>query len=123
MSLVTEMAAKVSFDTVRKVALELPGVEEGMTYGTPAFKLNGNLMACRAINKSAEPNSLAVRIDMEQRDALIAEAPDTYYTTGHYVNYPVVLVRLSRVNTAVLRDLLRASWRFVSAEKSKRQKK
>jgi hypothetical protein len=28
----------VTFDTVRRIALELPGVEEGTSYGTPALK-------------------------------------------------------------------------------------
>jgi hypothetical protein len=60
-------------------------------------------------------------IPFDQRDALIAEAPDTYYITDHYVNYPVVLVRLSRVNPDILRDLLNAAWRFVSANQPRRR--
>jgi hypothetical protein len=111
------MAGKITFDTVRKIASTLPGVEESTSYGAPSLKIGGRLMACPAINKSAEPNSLGVMIDFDQRDALIAEAPATYYVTDHYVSYPCVLVRLSKVNTDALRDLLRASWKFVSATK------
>jgi hypothetical protein len=106
---------KVDFDTVRKIALELPDVEDATAYGSPAFKVRGKLLACIAINKSAEPGSLVVRIDFEQRDELLSGAPDVYYLTDHYANYPSVLVRLSRIQEDALRDLLRASWRFVNA--------
>ena len=38
-----------------------------------------------------------------------------HYLTDHYVNYPCVLVRLSRMNRDILRDLLHAAWKFMSA--------
>src|SRR5688572_13028375 len=117
------MPRKVTFDTVRKIASALPGVEESTTYGVTSLKLGGKLLTFPAMNKSAEPNSLAVRIDFDQREALIAEAPDTYYVTDHYVNYPVVLVRLSHVNPEALRDLLHAAWRFVSARGTRKKKR
>jgi hypothetical protein len=107
-------SGKITFDTVREIASTLPRVEESTSYGTPSFKVDGRLLACMAINKSAEPNSLGLAIDFDQRDALIAEAPDTYYTTDHYVNHPFVLIRLSKVNHNELHDLLHASWKFVS---------
>src|SRR5438876_780857 len=118
----TPMAGKITFDTVRKIASAFPGVEESTTYGAPSLKIGGTLLTCMAINKSAEPNSLVLRIDTDQRDALIAEAPDTFYVTDHYVNYPCVLVRLSRVKAGVLRDLLHASWKFVSANATRKRR-
>ena len=111
----------VTFDTVRKIGLTLPGAEVATTYGSPAIKINGTLMACIAVNKAAEPNSLMVRIDFDQRDAMIEEAPETYYLKDHYAPYPSVLVRLSQVSEAELRDILNASWRFVTS-KMKRKK-
>jgi len=107
---------RIDFDAVRKIALRLPHVEEGTTYGSPSLKVQGRLLTCLAIHKSAEPDTLAVRLDFGQRDELLAADPDTYYLTDHYVNYPVVLVRLSRIHPDALRDLLGAAWRFVSAE-------
>jgi hypothetical protein len=107
---------KISFETVRNIGLELPGVEEGTMYGSPALKVHGKLLTCLPIHKSAEPNSLAVSIDFEQRAELIAAAPDTYYLKDHYVNYPVVLVRLSRIRLDALRDLLALAWRCVTAK-------
>ena len=110
---------KVTFDIVREIGLALPDVEEGTMYGSPALKVRGNLLTCLAIHKSAEPESLAVRIDFDQRAGLLAEEPKTYYLTDHYVNYPVVLVRLSQIRTDQLRDLLGSAWRFVTAQRSR----
>ena len=104
----------ISFDTVREIGLTLPGVEEGTTYGSPALKIGGKMFACLAVHRSAEPNSLALRIAFDDRDELISTDPDTYYLTSHYVNYPTVLVRLPRVQRDALRDLLLMAWRFVS---------
>jgi hypothetical protein len=109
----------VTFDTVRKIGLALADLEESTAHGSPALKVGGELLACIAINKSAEPDSLMVRIDFDQRAALLEEAPETYYVTGHYVNGPAVLVRLSQIGKDELRDLLNAAWRFVTSQKKK----
>jgi hypothetical protein len=111
---------KITFDTVREMGLALPHVEEGTVYGSPALKVRGNMFACIAIHRSADPESLAVRIDFDQREELMAADPNTYYLTDHYVNYPVVLVRLTRVHPDALRDLLLIGWRFVSARAKRR---
>ena len=111
--------AKITFDDVRKIGLELEDVEESTAYGALALKVRGDLLACKAINKSAEPDSLVIRVDFDQRDALLAEAPETYYVTDHYVNYPSVLVRLSRIRADELRDLLNSAWRFVTSQKKR----
>ncbi len=106
--------ASANFDTVRDVGLGFPGVEESTAFGAPALKLSGKLLACIPTHRSAEPGSLVVRMDFEDRAALLAEAPDVYYVTDHYVGYSAVLVRLSRVNREVLRDLLGTAYKFVS---------
>src|SRR5262245_38061483 len=116
-------ATKMTFDIVRKLALSLPDVEEGSMYGSPALKLHGRLLACIAINKSAEPDSLAVRTSFDERTALLLEEPSTYYVTDHYVNHPVVLVRMSKIGADQLEDLLRSAWRFVAAQESSRKRK
>jgi hypothetical protein len=106
---------KVTFDTVREIALTLPGVEAGTSWGAMAVKVGGQMFACAATNKSAEPDTLVVRMDFDQRDELIAADPDTYYLKEHYVGYACVLVRLARVHPDALRDLLSMGWKYVSA--------
>jgi hypothetical protein len=110
----------VSFDTVRKVGLTLPGVEESTAYGEPALKVRGKLLACLPSHGSAEPGSLVVRVGFEDRAELLAAAPDVYYVTEHYLSYTAVLVRLSRVTPDVLRDLLGMAHRFVTVHEARR---
>jgi hypothetical protein len=108
-------ARRSGFDAVIAIGRTLPGVEVTTTWGAQALKVCGKMFACVAINKSAEPNSMVVRMDTTQRDLLIEEDPATYYLTDHYIDYPCVLVRLSRVSPESLGDLIRGAHRFVSA--------
>jgi hypothetical protein len=110
----------INFDTVRKIGLALPGVEESTAWGAPALKIHGKLMACVPTHHSAEPGSLAVRVGFDDRAELLAAAPDVYYLTDHYLNYTAVLVRLSRVTPDVLRDLLGMAHKFVTANAARR---
>ena len=110
----------VSLDSVWKMGATLPGVVRSTAYGSPALKVGGQLMACVPINKSAEPGSLMVRVDRNDRQALLAEAPELYYVTDHYLPYDAVLVRLERLNRDLLRDLLAMAHRFVTKKKARR---
>ena len=101
------------FETVRLLGLALPGVEAATKYdGSPVLKRDGSFMAGLALHPSAEPDTLVVRVDLEQREALLEDAPETYYLTDHYRRHPVVLVRLSRIDREALRDVLSMSWRL-----------
>src|SRR5437667_6645973 len=96
----------VTFEAVRALGREFRDVQESTMYGSPALKLGKRLVACLAIHRSAEPGSLVVRTDFDQRAALLTDDPETYYITDHYVKHPVVLVRLARVHHDQMRDLL-----------------
>jgi hypothetical protein len=106
----------IDFDVFREIALALPDVEESTIHGASSLKVRGRLLTCPALHRSAEPNTLAVRIDFDQRAELIAAEPSVYYVTDHYENNPTVLVRLSRIDRNSLRDLLGMAWRFVSSK-------
>jgi hypothetical protein len=106
----------LTFDDVRQIGLKLPDTAAGTAYGSPTLEVDGRRFAGVPVHKSAEPNSLGVYVDFSDRDALIEEQPDIYYTAEHYVNYPCVLVRLSRINRDTLGDLLRMAHRFVSTQ-------
>jgi len=108
---------KIDFSTVRDMALTFPGVEESTCYGAPALRVNGQRIAAIPVNRSAEPGSLGFSIAIEDRDELIAAAPDVYYVTNHYVGYPCVLVRMSRINEDVLHELLSMAYKFVTRKK------
>jgi hypothetical protein len=108
--------AKVDFDNVRKIGLALPDVVEATAWGVPSLKVRGKLLACVPSNKSAEPGSLMVRMDIDDRAHLLEEAPEAYYVTDHYVGYTAVLVRLARIDERVLRDLLGMAYKFVTSK-------
>ena len=103
----------VTFEDVRRIALSLEKVIEGTSYGTPAFKTGGKLIA--RLREDGE--SLVVGTTFEEREEMMAAEPETYYITDHYLNYPWVLVRLSRVHPDALRDLLARAWRLASRAK------
>src|SRR5262245_25339553 len=76
------MPRALTFDTVRRIGLELPDVEIGTAWGSPALKVHGKTFACMASHKSAEPNTLVIWMDFADRDALIAEDPAHLLSEG-----------------------------------------
>src|SRR3954449_3045560 len=102
-----------SFDVIRALGVEFPDLHETTMYGSPALKLGKRLVACLAVHRSAEPGSLVIRTDFEQRAALLSDDPDTYYLTDHYAKHPVVLVRLAHLRRDQMRDVLAAARRCV----------
>jgi hypothetical protein len=106
---------------VKAVGLALPDVEATTKYdGSPVLKLGGSFMAGLATHPSAEPDTLVVRAGYEEREWLMEDAPETYYLTDYYRSYPLVLVRLPRIERDALRDLLRVSWRMTSIKARRR---
>jgi hypothetical protein len=100
-------AEAATFATVRELALALPETKEGTSYGTPAFFVRGKLFARQ--HQSGE--ALVVKIDLDERDVRMQADPQAYFITDHYLNYPLMLVRLSNVYRDDLRELLLESWR------------
>jgi hypothetical protein len=106
----------IDFEVVHSIGTALPDVKDASSSRGMALKVKGRLLACEAIHKSAEPDSLMVRIGLKRREALLAQNAEAYYLTDHYAPYPAVLVRLSRIKRASLKELLTESWEFVREE-------
>jgi hypothetical protein len=104
----------MTFEAIRKMALALDNVEEATSYGTPAFKVGGTMI----VRLRDDIGALVVRMSIEDRQELIAEDPETYFITDHYVEYPYILVQLARVHPDAMRDLLRGARKLAVAEKS-----
>lgn len=96
-----------SFEDVRRIALSLPGVEEGPCYGTSGFRVSGRLFA-RIREDGA---TLVVRIDRDSRDILLEANPASFFVTEHYRGRDWMLIRLARVTLEELREQLLAAWR------------
>jgi len=111
------------FAIVRKVGLALPDVEAATRYdGSPTLKVGGSFMAGLATHPSAEPGTLVVKYELEARERLLEDAPETYYLTDYYRRYPLVLVRLARIESDALRDLLSESRRLLLTKSRKHSK-
>ena len=93
---------KLSLAVIRRTVSALPGVEEGTSYGTPAFRFKKKLIA--RLHQDGE--SLVLKIGNETRDHLLQADPKTFFVTDHYRGYPMVLARLDRLTAADLKKLL-----------------
>jgi hypothetical protein len=99
---------------LRRVALSFPGAHEEPSYGQPAFKIEKKFFT----RLRAEDASIVWIVDsIDERDALIEMDPKTYFITDHYKNYPSVLVRIARLNEAMLRKMLERRWRAIAPKK------
>jgi len=110
-----------SLTRVRAIAMKLPDVEEGTTYGFPAFKVGGKAFARFPKKKEVEPGSLGVRISILERDYRIKAAPAVYYVTPHYKDYDSVLARVGLLSDSELRELLESAHEFMVATAKRRR--
>ena len=98
---------------VRAIALKLPDVEEGTTFGFPAFKVHGKAFAWFPKKKEVEDGSLGVRMSILERDHRILANPKIFYVTPHYRDYTAVLARVEHLSAGALRELLESGYEFV----------
>jgi hypothetical protein len=103
----------VTYNQIRKLALKLPGVEEGMSYGTAALKLKGKFMA----RLKEDGQSVVFRVGFDERDLLMQTKPEVFFITDHYLGYPAVLLRLAAASGKEAADIIEMSWRFVAPRK------
>ena len=104
------MLGRTTFDHVREAAHALPGVEDGTSYGTPALKVRGKLLA----RLHQDMDCLVLRTDLLDRQILMQSAPDIFFITDHYRDYPWILVRFSAVGRKELPALIERAWRLVA---------
>lgn len=107
---------------VRRITLALPGVtEETSKSGTFAWLVNGKFFTWeRPLRKSdisalgdKAPTGpiLGVRTpDLEMKEVLLASNPQVFFTTPHFDGYPAVLIRLPKITTKLLKDVIVEAW-------------
>lgn len=98
---------------VRALAKKLPNVEEGTTFGFPAFKVRGKTFAWFPKKKEVEPGTLGVRMSLLEREYRISAEPAVYYVTPHYKDYPSILARVDLMTDKALRELLESGHEFM----------
>jgi hypothetical protein len=94
--------------------MALPEVELSTSYGTPALKVRGKLIA----RLKEDGESIVVPVaDLDAKEALLGIHEGTLFTTPHYAGYAAVLAHLARVKTPLLRELLRDAYLAVAPKK------
>jgi hypothetical protein len=106
--------ASTPLTRVRTLALALPGVEEGTTFGYPAFKVGGKAFAWFPKKNDVAPGSLGVRMSFLERDHRVTAEPAVFYVTPHYRDYTSVLARVELMSDAALRELLASGHEFMT---------
>ena len=100
-------------DAVR-LAGRLPGGELSTSYGSPSLKVAGKLLT----RLRPDGHSLTLHdVPVEEREALIAAQPETFHTTPHYQDYPIVLARLSVISEPDLLGFLTRRWRTIAPKR------
>jgi hypothetical protein len=107
----------LTFDDVCEMALALPGVELGASYGTPAIRIAKHLL----VRLKEDGETIVLKVGFDERDMLVEAEPGTFFVTEHYRNYPRVLVRLARVDPHSLRRLIEQAWREVAPKRRARE--
>jgi hypothetical protein len=103
----------LTWEDVRRIALALPGVEEGTSYGTPSFRVAKKFLT----RLKEDGKSIVVKISMDERELLMEADPVTYFITEHYRAWPAMLVNLASVREDQVRRLLEQSWRTLAPKK------
>jgi hypothetical protein len=88
-------------------AANLPEIETGTSYGTPALKVRGKLFL-----RVKDADTLVLMCPLEEKELLMEAAPHIYYETDHYKGWPAVLVRVAAIDEAELAHRLARAWRL-----------
>jgi len=97
-------------ETVRQLALEFSATHEKPCYGTPGFYVKRTLFA-RLLE---DGDSVVIKIDQDDRARRMKVNPNTFFVTDHYRNHPMMIIRLSTVDIADLRELLGDAWKHAA---------
>jgi hypothetical protein len=98
--------------TVKKLAKELPEVEESTWFHTPSFKVRK-----KSFVRLREDDVIVVMVDEDEKEILVRSEPNVFFTTPHYDGYPAMLVRLSTIEPDELREVLIESWRRIAPKR------
>lgn len=115
-------AHMVSLDEAARVALDLPDAVEGERHGHRTWSVGGKAFAwerpfskadIRRFGDATPPDGpiLAIRVaDLGEKEAVLAAAPNAFFTIPHFDGYAAVLVKLEAVTKRALREAIIDGW-------------
>ena len=109
------------WEDVRRLALALPEADERERRGVAQWRVREKLFVWERPLRAGEVEELGAaapdgpilgaRVEhLGAKEALLADDPSVYFTTGHFKGYPAVLVRLERIAVDELEELIVEAW-------------
>lgn len=96
------------------IVMAFPGVERGVSYGQPSYKVNGKFFT----RLRREDQSLVLlEVSFDEREMLTEADPETFHFTAHYKDYPSVLARIATLHPGSLQNFLDRRWRKIAPKK------
>jgi hypothetical protein len=96
------------------IILAFPGVEKGMSYGSPAYKVNGKFFTRL---RRDDASMVLMDVGFDEREMLMEAEPATFHLTAHYKDYPCVLARIETLHPGSFRNFLERRWRKIAPRK------
>ncbi|HEU0045053.1 MmcQ/YjbR family DNA-binding protein [Sphingomonas sp.] len=87
--------------------LRLPGVEQATTYGKPALKMRGKMIAAAT---APDSGSFVLAVSHEEKEVLLDTEPGVFWQTAHYDGWPAILVLYGSDADARIALLLARAW-------------
>ena len=112
-----------TWDDVSGIALALPETAEGTTFDNRAWLVKGKSFVWRRPLNKADvrrwgtatpvpegPILAAYVADLDEKDALVTEEPDLFFTIEHFNGFRAVLIRLDAIDPDRLEDVITDAW-------------
>jgi hypothetical protein len=91
------------------LALNLPRVEDSLSWGRPVLKAHGKLWTWWSPNPDAD--APVFKVDASEREFLLEHRADVFFTTHHYAPHPLLLMRPEAFDADWARTNLLRVWR------------
>lgn len=102
------------FEPIRRVALQYPGTEDGMSHNsTPSIKIGKKLM-CR-LHENGE--IIPIHLTFETRDAFLETYPESFTLPEHFKPWPYIALIVGSYTQELLKEVLESSWRVLATKK------
>ena len=111
----------MTLDDVARLALALPGAEEGTSYGNRAWKVKGKLFVWERPLRKADREALGddapdgpilgAKVEhLGAKEALLGDPAGAFFTTPHFDGHPSILVRLDAIDAKGLEEVVVEAW-------------
>ncbi len=98
-------------DEMEAIVMAFPDVERGMSYGSPAYKLNGKFFTRL---RREDQSMVLMDVSFDEREMLMEAEPATFHYTPHYKDYPCVLARIADLHPGSFRNFLDRRFRKIA---------